>query len=199
MILARKRLLVLVGTSVWLLSEQTSPVLLSLDGQNSRDPSWSYDSKTIYFSASEQGRWKIIAMDRDSLTQKTFAVDMDYFRESPDGDYQVWRNTEDKQLRIKFRDNSEITQLPVPAQGDFVSPSLVLRKSAIYFLNSNESKQYEIYSYDLVSKTINKTGIIHPKLARRFSVSTDEMFILQDDGKTGDIDIAELVFSKQTL
>ena len=194
-----KSLLVLVGTSVWLLSEQTSPVLLSLDGQNSRDPSWSYDSKTIYFSASEQGRWKIIAMDRDSLTQKTFAVDMDYFRESPDGDYQVWRNTEDKQLRIKFRDISEITMLPVPAQGDFVSPSLVLRKSAIYFLNANESKQYEIYSYDLVSKIIKKTGIIHPKLARRFSVSTDEMFILQDDGKTGDIDIAELVFSKQTL
>ncbi len=172
---------------------------LSLDGQNSRDPSWSHDSKTIYFSASEQGRWKIIAMDRDSLTQKTFAVDMDFFRESLDGHYQVWRNTEDMQLRIKFRGESDATVLPLPAQGEFVSPSLELRKSAIYFLNSTESKQYEICSYDLVSKTINKTGIINPKLARRFSVSTDEMYILQDDGKTGDIDIAELVFSKQTL
>jgi len=155
--------------------------------------------RTIYFSTSEQGRWKIIAMDRASLTQKTFAVDMDYFRESPDGDYQVWRNTKDKQVRIKFRGQFEGTVLPLPAQGDFVSPSLVLRKSAIYFLNSTESKQYEICSYDLVSKSINKTGIIQPQLARRFSVSTDEMFILQDDGKTGDIDIAELVFSKQTL
>lgn len=194
-----KYLLVLVGTSVWLLSEEEQPVLLSQPGQDSRDPSWSHDSKMIYFSTSEQGRWQIIAMDRSSLKQQVFAVDMDYFRESPDGNYQVWRSTEDKLLRIKFKDQSDSYVLPLPAQSDFISPSLVLRASSIYFLNSVEKDQFQIHSYDLLNKTTASTGIVHPRLARRFSISNDEMFILQDDGKTGDIDIAELVFTKQTL
>jgi Tol biopolymer transport system component/DNA-binding winged helix-turn-helix (wHTH) protein len=194
-----KYLLVLVGTSVWLLSENEPPVLISKPGQDSRDPSWSYDSQTIYFSTSEKGRWQIIEMERHSLQQKTFAVDMDYFRESPDGAYQVWRSTEDKLMRLKLKANGEQFLLPLPAQSDFVSPSLVLRQSAIYFLNPTDSKQYEICSFNLADKQIYKTGIIHPKLARRFSVSSDEQFILQDDGKTGDIDVAELVFTKQTL
>ncbi len=202
-----RRLLVLVGTSVWLLSEDNAPILLSKPEQASRDPSWSHDSKTIYFSASEQGFWRVVALDSQSLNQRPFAADMDFFRESPNGNYQVWRNSQDKTLWLKFRDSEQAlllnkplaTLLPLPDASNFRTPYLVLRDSAIYFLATAEGGKSEIHRFDLVSQQVKSTGISQPKLSRRFTVSQDELFIFQDDGKTGDIDIAELVFPKSIL
>lgn len=192
-------LVALVGASVWLLSEEGEPVLLSQPGQDSRDPSWSHDSKTIYFSTSYQGQWRIIAMDIYQREQKVFAVDMDYFRESPDGNYHVWRNSADKLIRIQFKQDSWTQVIPVPINQEFFGPTLVLRPSAVYFLDKNPAQQHEIHSFDLATRTVQRTGVMWPTIARRFTVSADEQFILQDDGKTGDIDIAELVFTQSTL
>jgi transcriptional activator of cad operon len=193
-----KHLLVLVGTSIWLLSEDSEPQLLSRHGQDSRDPSWSHDSKTIYFSTSEQGRWRVIAMSMLNLEQKVLAMDMDFFRESPDGTYQVWRSSSDKKLFMRTPNNPDKI-IDLSEQSGFTTPFLVLRKTSIYYVKKVNDRLHEIYSYELKTGKSTSTGIASPKYARRFSVSIDEKFILQDDGKTGDIDIAQLVFSKPFL
>lgn len=193
-----QHLLVLVGTSIWLLSENAEPQMLSRPGQDSRDPSWSHDSKTIYFSTSEQGRWRVIEMSMQNLEQKVLAMDMDFFRESPDGAYQVWRSTSDKKLFVR-QPNHPDKVIELSDQSGFTTPFLVLRQTSIYYVKKVNDRLHEIFSYDLKTGESHSTGIASPKYARRFSVSIDEKFILQDDGKTGDIDIAQLVFSKPFL
>lgn len=194
-----KKLLVQVKTGIWLLQADKEPMLLTEDDQQCREPSWGADSNTVYYLLSKQGRWILMQRRLGESSPTEYSVDIDFFLESPDGSYQVRSLNGNNKFEMVKLATGEIVPLTFLPDQDFLGPRLVLRSKAIYFLNPDEEKNYEIHRYSLLTGQINKTGIEQQVPSRRYSVSLNEMYIFQDDGKKGDVDVAEFKLLDSTL
>jgi len=187
------KLLVLVNATIWLLQPDLEPVAITSPEQFGREPTWGADSQTIYYKLSKNGRWQIM---RKHLTQdnvEVFSDKLDFYLESPDAAYVLRSYIADDAFELVMRDSGEIVKLDTFPKLDFLSPRMVMRKKAIYYSSSNHKNDVKIYRFNLTTKTTESTGVEQKLLGRRFFVSLDEKYIFQDDGKKGDIDIAELI------
>jgi transcriptional activator of cad operon len=185
------KLLASVGNEVWLFAVDQKPLLLSKAGQIATNPSWRHDGKGVYFSSSVQGRWQVIKTDIQSLEQTIVALDLDYFQESPDGQYQVVRRSSDGGYELHMQNSGEAIEIPLDSKGVLI-PHFVLRSKAFYYSTFTNNKGLQIYSYDLLSRQIKhvKQGSLNS--IRRFSVSMDEQFVFIPYGTLGNLDIAIL-------
>lgn len=189
-----KKLLVLVNAMIWLLEDGKEPVAITTPEQQSREPSWGADSQTIYFKLSHNGRWQIM---RQRITEKTasiFSDQWDFFQESPSGDYQLRHLPGESHIELIYKDSQDVIKLLNMPKFEFLSPRIILREHGVYFSTASGPDKVEIFRFNLKTLQIESTGVEQKYLGRRFDVSLDENFIYQDDGKRGDIDIAELKF-----
>lgn len=188
-----EKLLVLANATIWLLQPDQEPVAVTSPEQYGREPTWGADSQTIYYKLSQNGRWQIMRKHLTSDIVEVFSDKLDYYLESPDAAYVLRSYIGDDVFELVMRDGGEIVKLDIFPKQDFLSPRVVLRKKAIYYSSSNHNTDVKIYRFNLTTKKVESTGVAQKLLGRRFFVSLDEKYIFQDDGKKGDVDIAELV------
>lgn len=186
-----QRLLASVGNEIWIFAVGQKPILLSNQGQTVRNPSWSHDGRFVYFSSAVQGRWQILKTDTASLKQSVVALDLDYFQESPNGEYQVVRRSLDAGYELHFKASGEVVELPIESKGVLI-PHFVLRKKALYYSTILDNGRLDIRSIDLASRKLSslEQGTLYS--VRRFSVSLDEQYIYLPHSTMGNLDIAEL-------
>lgn len=187
-----KKLLVLVNATIWLLQEDKAPVAITAADQQSREPSWSSDSETIYFKLSNKGRWQIMQQKLSESEPSLLSDKWDFYQESPDGAYFITHSPGDDYFVLT--DSKTGTEKPLMNMAKFnsLSPRFILRSKGIYFSESRDADKVEIFRFNLQTGLVENTRLEQKYLGRRFDVSQDEMFIYQDDGKKGDVDIAEL-------
>ncbi len=187
-----EKILVLMNANIWLLQDGKEPVAITTPEQQSREPSWSSDSQTIYFKLSHNGRWQIM-QQKISETKATLVSDkLDFFQESPKGEYHLRHSPGARYLELVYKNSEKIIQLEDMPKFEFLSPRIILRENGVYFSKSSGADKVEIFRINLKTLKIESTGVEQKYLGRRFDVSLDEQYIYQDDGKRGDIDIAEL-------
>lgn len=187
-----KKLLVLVNANIWLLQEGKEPVAITTLEQQSREPSWSADSQTIYFKLSHNGRWQIMRQNIAEPTATLFSDKWDFFQESPNGEYHLRHVPGEAHIELVYKSSQKVIKLMNMPKFEFLSPRIILRDRGVYFSKASGADKVEIFRFNLQTFQIESTGVEQKYLGRRFDVSLDEQFIFQDDGKRGDIDIAEL-------
>jgi WD40 repeat protein len=186
-----QRLLASVGNEVWIFAVGQTPLLISKEGQTARNPSWSHDGRFVYFSSAVQGRWQILKTDTKSLKQSIVALDLDYFQESLNGEYQVVRRSLDAGYELHLRSSGEVIELPIDSKGVLI-PHFVLRDKALYYSTILDNNRLDIRSFDLASRQLKSLERGNLYSIRRFSVSLDEKFIYLPSSTLGNFDIAEL-------
>jgi Tol biopolymer transport system component/DNA-binding winged helix-turn-helix (wHTH) protein len=186
-----KRLLASVGNEIWIFGVGEKPLLLSNQGQTVRGPSWSHDGRFVYFSSAVQGRWQISKTDTQNLNQSVVALDLDYYQESPNGEYQVVRRSLDAGYELHLRANGEVIELPIDSKGVLL-PHFVLREKALYYSTILDNNQLEIRRFDLASRQLTAVDQGSINSTRRFSVSLDEQYIYLPSTTIGNLDIAEM-------
>jgi len=186
-----QRLLASVGNEIWIFAVGQTPLLISKEGQTARNPSWSHDGRFVYFSCAVQGRWQILKTDTQSLKQSVVALDLDYFQESPNGEYQVVRRSLDAGYELHLRSSGEVIELPIDSKGVLI-PHFVLRDKALYYSTILDNNRLDIRSFDLASRQLKSLERGNIYSIRRFSVSLDEQFIYLPSSTLGNFDIAEL-------
>ena len=191
-----EKLLVLVNATIWLLQPDQEPISITTPEQYGREPTWGADSKTIYYKLSHNGRWQIMRKELTSENAELFSDKLDYYLESPDQAYVLRSSIGDDSYELVMVNSGEVIQLDNFPKMDFLSPRIILRKKAIYYSSSSNNTDVKIYRFNLASKKTESTGVEQKLLGRRFFVSLDEKFIFQDDGKKGDVDIAELILTR---
>ncbi len=189
---AGTELLVAFDNQLWLLSEHKSPLQLLKAGQSGQAPSWSADGRTIYFVDTVQGRNKVAQIDARSLSQSLLALD--YFQQSPDGQYQVFRQHNAQPYQLKFVSTGEVLDLPLPLDSTHF-PYLVLAKQHLYFLDWQDDQNIFIQAFNLATKNTIKTGIRMTHSNYHFAVSADEQYFFLPTGTYGDMDIMQLQLS----
>lgn len=188
-----QKLLVQVNATIWLLQPERDPVALTSPEQFAREPTWGADSETVYYKLSKQGRWQIMRRNVLEAEAELFSDDLDFYLESPDGAYAVRSFTGHDAFELKMAATDRIIALPNLPKLDFVTPRIILRKNAVYYSATQPNGAVQIYRFNLKTGATERTGVEQKLLGRRFFVSLDEKYIFQDDGKKGDVDIAELV------
>lgn len=188
-----QKLLVQVNATIWLLESDKEPIALTAQEQIAREPSWGADSQTVYYKLSKQGRWHIMRRNLHQAEAEVFSEDLDFYLESPDGAYLVRSFNGNEALELKMLASEKVIPLPHLPKLDFLSPRIVLRKNAVYYSATELGGAVQIYRFNLKTGAIEATGVEQKLLGRRFFVSLDEQYVYQDDGKKGDVDIAELV------
>ena len=186
-----QRLMASVGTEIWIFAAGQPPLLISKAGQTARNPSWSHDGSFVYFSSAVQGRWQILKTDTQTLEQSVVALDLDYFQESPDGQYQVVRRSSDFGYELHLLATGEVIELRIDSKGVLI-PHFVLRAKAMYYSTILDDGTLDIRSFDLASRQLKSLERWTRRSIRRFSVSQDEQFIYLAATATGTLDIAEL-------
>lgn len=186
-----KRLLASVGTEIWIFELGKEPLLISNEGQTARGPSWSHDGRFVYFSSAVQGRWQILKTDTQTLERSVVALDLDYFQESPDGQYQVVRRSLDAGYELHFRESGEVVELPIDSKGALI-PHFVLRDKALYYSTILDNNRLDIRSFNLESRQLKSLEQGSVNSIRRFSVSLDEQYIYLPSSTLGNLDIAEI-------
>ena len=189
-----EKLLVLVNANIWLLRDGKEPVAISTPEQQTREPSWSADSKTIYFKLSHNGRWQIMQQSIDAPKATVLSDKWDFFQESPDGQYHLRHVPGEAHIELVYKHSQDVVKLMNMPKFEFLSPRIILRDHGVYFSKASGPDKVEIFRFNLKTFQIESTGVEQRYLGRRFDVSLDEKYIYQDDGKRGDIDIAELKF-----
>lgn len=186
------KLVAVVAGKIWLLQENQEPLLVSEEHQQSRMPGWGADSKTVFYHTSVNGRSRLVRYDL--ATQNTEFMDdkLDFYRESPDNRYFVRSFSDQAHYELVDRSTGSSRPLNFLKKRGFIQPRIALRSSAIYFNKQTESGLCEIFSYNIISGQTQSTGINNKVCNRTFVVTLDEKFIYQDDGNTGDLDIALL-------
>ena len=183
-------LLANIGKDVWLFTEDKAGVRVTKEGQSTRDPSWSHDGRFIYFSSSNNGRWQIVKVNIDTLVQEVFATDLDFFKESPDGLYQIGRRISDARYQLKFKDGA-VAELPID-HSRFTPPQAILRAEHLYFSHRLHDNKTVIKAYDLKSGQTKDLGLEMNFSLKRFSVSMNEQYVYSLQGALGDMDIVEV-------
>ncbi|MBU1439437.1 MAG: hypothetical protein KKF79_18960 [Gammaproteobacteria bacterium] len=176
---------------IWIFAAGQAPLLLSKEGGTARNPSWSHDGRYVYFSSAVQGRWQVVKTDTQSLKQSVVALDLDYFQESPSGEYQVVRRSADGGYELHMYSGGEVIELPIDSNGVLI-PHFVLREKALYYSTFLDNGRLDIRRYDLQSRRLK--SIKHGSFSsiRRFSVSLDEQYIYLPQSILGNLDIAAL-------
>ncbi len=190
-----EKLLVLVNATIWLLQPDHEPVAITAADQYAREPAWGADSQTVYYKLSHNGRWQIMRKHLGSQESELFSDKLDFYFESPDFAYVVRSRINDDSFEVVINRTGEVIKLVDFPKLDFLSPRMVMRKKAIYYAASNHGADVHIYRFNLMTRQTESTGVEQKLLGRRFFVSLDEKFIFQDDGKKGDVDIAELIMA----
>ncbi|RVU41738.1 hypothetical protein EOE67_00620 [Rheinheimera riviphila] len=186
-----QRLLASVGTEIWIFAVGQPPLLVSKTGQTARNPSWSHDGRFVYFSNAVQGRWQILKTDTQTLDQSVVALDLDYFQESPDGQYQVVRRSSDAGYELHLLASGEVIELAIDSKGVLI-PHFVLRNKALYYSTILNDGTLDIRCFDLASRQLTSLDRGTRRSMRRFSVSLDERFFYVATSTLGNLDIAEL-------
>ncbi len=186
-----KSLLANVGNSIWVFSLDKPPIQLSSPEQIVLEPSWSSDGKFVYFIVSKEGRWQVVRTKADSKEQEIVSSEFDFYRESPDGKYLVFRMLVDKNYKLKVIETNEIVDLPI-TNPSYLHPNFVLRDSYVYFTEQVGDDKFSVKGFDLLTRNVKDTGVVMENSLRNFTVSRDERFIYLPVGSYGDIDIAEL-------
>jgi Tol biopolymer transport system component len=186
-------LLANIGNSIWVFSLDKPPVQISNPDQIVLEPSWSSDSKFIYFTVSKEGRWQIVRTRIDSKVQEVVSSEFDFYRESPDGKYIVFRKFADGNYKLKLLEKDLIIDLPIN-NTSYLHPNFVLRDSHIYFTEQLGDDTYAVKGFYLSSRIVKDSGILMKNSLRSFTVSRDENYIYLQVGNYDDVDIAELKF-----
>lgn len=186
-----QRLLASVGNEIWIFAAGQPPLLVSKEGQTARGPSWSHDGRFVYFSSAIQGRWQILKTDTQTLEQSVVALDLDYFQESHNGEYQVVRRSLDAGYELHLKSSGEVIELPIDSKGVLI-PHFVLRDKALYYSTILDSNRLEIRRFDLKERNLEVVDQGSINSTRRFSVSLDERYIYLPASTVGNLDIAEL-------
>lgn len=187
-----KKLIALVAGRIWLLQPDQEPIQVPTSSQHSRSPSWGWDSASIIFQTSVNGRWQMMRYSLNSGIVEALDQALDFYQESSDGRYVVRSFNDNNNFEMLDLSGNKITPLTAIPKQEFMPTQLVLHSNAIYFESNNGSGKCEIFSYLLENKRAVSTGIENRVCRRRFSISLDGNFIYQDDGNIGDIDIARL-------
>lgn len=185
-----RHLLANIGNEVWVFAEGEPAVKLTQPGQSARDPGWSYDGKFVYFSISNNGRWQIMKVNISTLQQELYAADLDYFKESPDGQYQVGRRISDGGYQLKRQDGT-VVDLPVES-ADFAPLQMILRSQHLYFSQRIHENKTRIYAYALQTGAVHDLKLEMNFSLKRFSVSLNEKYVYSLQGTPGDMDIVEV-------
>ncbi|MCT6698896.1 winged helix-turn-helix domain-containing protein [Rheinheimera sp. 4Y26] len=185
-----RHLLANIGNEVWLFAEGEAPLKLTQSEQSARDPGWSHDGKYIYFSSSNNGRWQIMKVNISMLQQEVYASDLDYFKESPDGQYQVGRRISDGGYQLTRQDGT-VVNLPVESAG-FALPQMILRSQYLYFSQRIHENKTSILAYELQTGEVHDLKLEMNYSLKRFSVSINEKYVYSLQGTPGDMDIVEV-------
>ncbi len=182
-----------VGNELWLFDATNKPKRISSDLQAIREPSWSHDGKYIYYISGGNGRWKLYRVDIQTLKSDNLKDGIDFYRESPDGKYIVYRVNGENDYKIKFYSADNVDTLKME-ESDYRHPSVILRNKHIYFIKRVDDNKIKIMAYDLVNKVVKDTGLFTTHELKRISVSLDENYIFMPIGQYGDMDVAEIKF-----
>lgn len=180
-----------VGNELWLFSATNKPIKISDNTKAIREPSWSHDGKYINYITISSGRWKLYRIDVQTLKSEHIRDDVDFYRESFDGKYIVYRESFNTEYKISYKGREEIDTLKIN-EGDFTHPNFVLRENYIYYSKRIDSSKISIMAFDLKNKQMKDTGLFTSQDLKSISVSLDENFIYMPVGEYGDMDIAEL-------
>ena len=121
-----------------------------------------------------------------------FSAKWDFFQESPDGRYHLRHVPGEPYIELMYQNSQKVIKLTNMPKFQYLSPRIILRDRGVYFSKASGPDKVEIFRLNLKTLDIESTGVEQKYLGRRFDVSLDEQYIYQDDGKRGDIDIAEL-------
>jgi hypothetical protein len=130
----------------------------------------------------------------DAPTATLLSDKWDFFQESPNGQYHLRHVPGESHIELVYKNSKDVVKLMNMPKFEFLSPRIILRDNGIYFSKASGPDKVEIFRFNLKTFQIESTGVEQRYLGRRFDVSLDEQYIYQDDGKRGDIDIAELKF-----
>ncbi len=180
-----------VGNELWLFDVNNPPKRISSDIQAIREPSWSHDGKYINCISVSSGRWKLYRINVDTLKSEFVQDGIDFYRESPDGKYVVYRESVGEDYKIKYKDSDTVDFLNLN-EGDYIHPNFVLREKYVYFSKRIDGNNIKVMAFSLKDKSLYDTGLFTTHDLKRISVSMDEKYIYMPSGEYGDMDIAEV-------
>jgi Tol biopolymer transport system component/DNA-binding winged helix-turn-helix (wHTH) protein len=180
-----------VGNELWLFNTSGTPKKISNNRKTIREPSWSSDGKFINYISSSGGRWKLFRINTENLKSEHVRDDIDFYRESPDGRYFIFRESFGGDYKVSFKDDTKVYAIKVN-EGEFAHPNFVLRNQNIYFSKRVDSNNIGIIAFDLGTKTLKDTGLFTTQDLKRITVSLDEKYIYMPFAEYGDMDIAEV-------
>lgn len=180
-----------VGNELWLFNSVNKPKKISSNSQAIREPSWSHDGKYINYISVSSGRWKLYRINIETLKSEHVRDGIDFYRESPDGNYIVYREVIGGHYKIKFNDGERENALEIN-EGEYTHPNFVLRNNNIYFSDRIDSSRIKVMAFDLKEKRLIDTGLFTTHDLKRISVSLDEKYIFMPVGEYGDMDVAEV-------
>jgi Tol biopolymer transport system component/DNA-binding winged helix-turn-helix (wHTH) protein len=179
------------GNELWLFYADKKPKKISSLGQAIREPSWSYDGKFINYITSSSGRWKLFRINIETLESEFVRDNIDFYRESSDGKYVIYRESFGGDYKVGYKNSSEIDVIKIN-EGELTHPNFVLRSKYLYFSNRIDSNNISLMAFDLKTKTLQDTGLFTTQDLKRIAVSLDEKYIYMPVGEYGDMDIAEV-------
>lgn len=195
-----QHLLALISQELWLFREAELPKrLTSRDDFMVANPSWGADNTTIYFAASYQGRWQMMATSlEDKQGIALFHPDMDLYLESPSGDYSFWRNSSDGAYYLQPQQELQAKRLELPLQVSFPL-RFVLVDQGLYFSSYLSNNNYQLYFLDFETlQTVIATEMESVPYSE-FSLSGDQRYFYIPSMWRGDMDIAEISLEQQNL
>lgn len=182
-----KSLLVRTGAKLWLVQDTKPTQQLAAAVAITTKLSWSSDSKSVYYTAPYQGQSQVFKLNISSGESTLLSSELKHYEESPDGTYSV--QLRHNQRSFELVKDGIVTQLNEIIEDELALNSIFLRGNSVYFYRKNDSNVFEVFRYDIASKTVQGTGVTQALKGQRFYVSHDEKFIYLDDGTKGDIDI----------
>lgn len=186
-----KSLIANTGNELWLFDAEDIPKKISGEGKTIREPSWSYDGKFINYISSSSGRWQLFRINAETLKSEHVRDNVDFYRESSDGKYIIFREGGGDDYKVSYKDSS-ITDVIKVNDGELTHPNFVLRSKYIYFSNRIDSNKTSVMAFNLETKELHDTGLFTTQDLKRISVSLDEKYIYMPAGEYGDMDIAEV-------
>lgn len=84
-----RKLLLRVGTKLWLIEDGTAPKNVLADVSVIARVSWGADSKSVYYSVSNQGELQVFKLNLDDSSVSLYSKELKYYEESPDGRYAI--------------------------------------------------------------------------------------------------------------
>jgi len=180
-----------VGNELWLFDAVNKPKKILENDHTIQEPSWSYDGKYVNYISRSNGRWKLYRLNIQTLTSEHVRDDIDFYRESTNGNYVVFKESFNEEYKVKYKGTEQVDTINV-LDGGVTHPNFVLRNSYIYFSSRKDSNNINLMAFDLKTKELKDTGLVTALELIRISVSLDEHYIYMPVGEYGDMDIAEI-------